>query len=78
MPFKPFYQLLAVFPPASALSIPECFRDLMIDPESVIADFYPSDFYVDLIGKKYEWLGEVILPFIEEDRLIKAAVERED
>ncbi|KAL4459931.1 hypothetical protein ABPG74_003457 [Tetrahymena malaccensis] len=72
-PFKPFYQLLSVFPPASALSVPECFRPLMIEPTSEIADFYPIDFYVDLIGKKFEWLGEVILPFIEEERLLKAA-----
>ena len=51
--------MLSVFPPASALSVPECFRPLMIEPTSEIADFYPTDFYVDLIGKKFEWLGEV-------------------
>ena len=44
----------------------------MIDDSSEIIDYYPKDFFVDLKGKKYAWLGEVILPFIEEDRLIKA------
>lgn len=45
----------------------------MTNPESEIIDFYPKDFFVDLKGKRYCWLGEVILPFIEEDRLIAAA-----
>lgn len=49
----------------------------MVNPDSEIADFYPSDFYVDLIGKKYEWLGEVILPFIEEERLVVASEKYE-
>ena len=46
----------------------------MINDSSEIIDYYPKDFFVDLRGKKYAWLGEVILPFIEEDRLIKAGI----
>jgi 5'-3' exoribonuclease 2 len=42
----------------------------MNSEESEIADFYPKDFHVELTGKKYAWLGEVILPFIDEKRLI--------
>lgn len=45
----------------------------MSNDDSDIIDFYPKDFFVDLKGKKYAWLGEVILPFIEEDRLLNAA-----
>ena len=41
----------------------------MLDPNSEISDFYPKDFYVDLKGKTVSWLGEVILPFIDEKRL---------
>ena len=63
---------MAVFPPQSGNSIPECYRTLMTDESSEIIDYYPKDFFVDLKGKKYAWLGEVILPFIEEGRLIKA------
>ena len=44
----------------------------MTNDDSEIIDFYPRDFFVDLKGKRYAWLGEVILPFIEEERLIKA------
>lgn len=45
----------------------------MVDPESEIIDFYPTDFHVDLKGKKFAWLGEVILPFIDEERLLTAS-----
>ena len=44
----------------------------MLDEMSEICDFYPKDFYVDTKGKRFAWMGEVILPFIEEDRLLKA------
>ena len=45
----------------------------MKDEESVLADLYPIDFFVDLKGKKFAWLGEVILPWIDEKRLIDAS-----
>lgn len=45
----------------------------MLDSSSPIADFYPSDFVVDLKGKKFAWLGEVVLPFVDADRLITAS-----
>ncbi len=50
----------------------------MTSPQSELADFYPKDFYIDIIGKKFSWLGEVILPFIEEKRLIEAIKAREE
>ena len=45
----------------------------MKSDESPIIDYYPKDFYVDLKGKRFAWLGEVILPFIDEDRLVDAS-----
>eukprot|EP01017_Pseudomicrothorax_dubius_P006717 TRINITY_DN11976_c0_g1_i2.p1 TRINITY_DN11976_c0_g1~~TRINITY_DN11976_c0_g1_i2.p1 ORF type:complete len:285 (-),score=59.02 TRINITY_DN11976_c0_g1_i2:158-964(-) len=45
-----------------------CIRDR--SDRSEIIDFYPSDFAVDTKGKRYEWMGEVLLPFIEEERLL--------
>ncbi|EYB97246.1 hypothetical protein Y032_0142g2317 [Ancylostoma ceylanicum] len=71
-PFKPFEQLLAVLPSASAECLPSPFRDLMCNKESPIADFYPTDFRTDLNGKKNDWEAVVLIPFIDEARLLSA------
>ena len=45
----------------------------MCDAASPIVDFYPRDFRVDLEGKRNDWEGVVLVPFIEEQRLLTAA-----
>jgi len=71
-PFLPYEQLMAVQPSSSCKLLPEPYRHLMTEATSPIADFYPRDFSVDLEGKRADWEGVVLIPFINEERLLKA------
>ncbi|KAK4440566.1 5'-3' exoribonuclease 3 [Sesamum alatum] len=69
-PFKPLDQLMGVLPPGSAHALPIAFKGLMIDDNSNIIDFYPTEFETDVDGKRYTWQGKCKLPFIDEERLL--------
>jgi 5'-3' exoribonuclease 2 len=71
-PFKPVEQLMAVLPEDSSHAIPKAARWIMADVESPIIDFYPKDVPCDPNGKAMPWLWVVLLPFIDEDRLLSA------
>ncbi|KAL3233573.1 5'-3' exoribonuclease 2 [Nakaseomyces bracarensis] len=71
-PFLPYEQLMSVLPAASGHTLPEVFRPLMSDEDSEIIDFYPTEFPIDMNGKKMSWQGISLLPFIDEKRLLKA------
>uniref|UniRef100_A0A8C4JTB4 5'-3' exoribonuclease 1 n=1 Tax=Dromaius novaehollandiae TaxID=8790 RepID=A0A8C4JTB4_DRONO len=71
-PFMPFEQLLAVLPAASKDLLPKCYQHLMISPDSPIIEYYPPDFKTDLNGKQQEWEAVVLIPFIDEKRLLQA------
>lgn len=71
-PFLPFEQLMSVFPAASKNHIPSSFHHLMTNSESELLDFYPESFKVDLNGKRQIWQGVVLLPFIDETKLLSA------
>lgn len=47
-------------------------QDLMFDANSPILDFYPLEFEQDLNGKKQDWEAIVKIPFIDQERLLKA------
>lgn len=71
-PFRPIDQLMAVLPEDSSHAIPKAARWLMQDKESPIIDFYPKDIACDPNGKAMPWLWVVLLPFIDQDRLLNA------
>uniref|UniRef100_A0A4W4G9K9 5'-3' exoribonuclease 1 n=1 Tax=Electrophorus electricus TaxID=8005 RepID=A0A4W4G9K9_ELEEL len=71
-PFMPFEQLLAVLPAASKDLLPKSYQDLMMSQSSPIIEYYPLDFKTDLNGKQHEWEAVVLIPFIDEKRLLAA------
>lgn len=79
-PFKPLTQLMAVLPPESAQFLPAPMRDLMLQPTSPVVDFYPVDFDTDMNGKRNLWEAVVVVPFIDEKRLLTEvnAIDQEE
>lgn len=61
-PTPPFVQLLCVLPPRSFHLIPEGLNKIYENEE--LKEYYPEEFDVDLTGRKKEWEGIVLLPFI--------------
>lgn len=61
---------MGVLPADSCHALPKGYRWLMSDPESPIIDFYPTEIPVDPNGKAMPWLWVVLLPFIDEERLL--------
>ncbi|KAF8211396.1 XRN 5'-3' exonuclease N-terminus-domain-containing protein [Mycena galopus ATCC 62051] len=83
-PFKPFEQLMGVFPRESRSHIPTIFHPLMLDKRSPLRgastkedgsptdDFYPTEFMIDMNGKKMAWQGVALLSFIDQDMLLNS------
>ena len=44
----------------------------MVNEDSPVRDFYPLDFETDLNGKQMEWEAVVLIPFIDEGRLLES------
>jgi len=63
---------MGVFPTKTYYALPKCLQPLMLDLNSPICDYFPSEFVIDLVGKRFAWLGEVLLPFIDSKRLLDA------
>ncbi|KAJ2472968.1 5'-3' exoribonuclease 2 [Coemansia sp. RSA 2322] len=69
-PVRPYEQLMSVLPARSRHNLPKEFSPLMTQESSPIIDFYPTDFPLDLNGKKFLWQAVILLPFIDQKRLL--------
>ena len=61
-PSSPFLQLMSVLPPQSSHLLPQPFANLITNKTSSISKYYPTEFEIDLSGKRREWEGIVIIP----------------
>lgn len=71
-PFKPYEQLLGVLPTASKQFLPEAYQRLMTEASSPLIDYFPENFALDLDGKQHSWEAVVVIPFIDEVKLLSA------
>lgn len=76
-PYNPIEQLMSVLPKQSSHALPRCLRPLLSNPHSDLIDFYPIKFPLDTNGFQFAWMGVNLLPFVSEDRLLKAIKSRE-
>ena len=56
--------------------MPKVLQELITEETSEISDFYPQDFKLDINGKRFSWQGVMLLPFIEEQRLLQALSDK--
>ena len=64
-PVSPFLQLLYILPPQNSYLLPTPLDKLLTSPDSPIIESYPLEFTIDTSGKRKEWEGIVILPYID-------------
>ncbi|BHF73579.1 hypothetical protein SprV_0401666000 [Sparganum proliferum] len=71
-PMLPFEQQMFIMPPSSASIVPEPYRWLLSSHDTPVSEFFPSDFRTDLNGKIASWEAVVLIPFIDEERMLTA------
>lgn len=77
-PNTPFQQLLSVLPPKSAYLIPSPLNNLLVSENSVLKKYCPDVVEVDLSGKRKEWEGITLIPFVDQEIVHQAYLSVRD
>lgn len=70
-PYKPYEQLMIVLPPESRGLLPESYRDLMVKIDSPLIEYYPLDYQLDTIYRRFYWECPPILSLVDDNHLRK-------
>ena len=70
-PFEPFLLLMIVLPPESNHLLPESYKNIYKDILSGISEYYPIDYELDVLNKKYYWECTPILPDVNITKINK-------
>nr|CDS28934.1 5' 3' exoribonuclease 1 [Hymenolepis microstoma] len=70
-PLLPFEQQMFIMPISSAKILPQPYRCLFAE-ESPVAEFFPDTFQTDINGKLADWEAVVLIPFIDEAKMLAA------
>ena len=69
-PVLPYLQLLSVIPPQCSDILPKPLDKIVLhNPD--LRKYFPTDFEIDLSGKRREWEGIAIVPFVNMELLTK-------
>jgi 5'-3' exonuclease len=74
VPFSLFQQLISILPPKSSKLLPNPLNKLLTDEDSLLKEYCPDKFEIDLAGKKREYQGIVKLPMIQPELIIKSYI----
>lgn len=70
----PYSQLLSVLPSACSYLLPESYKNLMMDPESPIIDYYPEEIYQDVLHKDAHFKSIPMISSVDIDRINDAII----
>ncbi|KAL5970271.1 5'-3 exoribonuclease 1, partial [Taenia solium] len=71
-PMLPFEQQMFIMPAMSANIVPQPYRCLLAPSGSPVSEFFPEDFETDINGKLAGWEAVVLIPFIDEAKMLAA------
>ncbi|VDM34549.1 unnamed protein product [Hydatigera taeniaeformis] len=71
-PLLPFEQQMFIMPAMSANIVPQPYRWLLAPSGSPVSEFFPDEFETDINGKLAGWEAVVLIPFIDEAKMLAA------